>query len=1058
MGVNRLETFAKNLVINENVQTDLLNSVPTPWARLLLFEAALYDLDHPAHADIVDQWRGLLGTIALAELLRLPFNSPIHIDLSEIPANSEIRNAFMQLRPQHLINGTDEEQNNWQKFDMISVDNVVIGATSPRTLVFTGIAHRCPASIPFRSPEGRLVDPLRYYEKFGDTLFVKLLAQWLDALIERARTDDALKTLLGTVPVSYGQTTSRREQLVEALEEWRDEFPVNRPAQFPWQQPNQSPFTGPYSILRHIPRVPAQGLDQSDLFLAERREVLVCYNPNSNATLVNRSGTQIRDGGIKIYDGHWISPNQPLPSPMTFLPPQVRTIDDPAVFFEDALIQALLNSDTSHSLVLDNVHYLLPYKQDILNYFSPEEIIRNTSLRREKANHLTVTLTLPLVGGRTIRVSKNYREDDAVVLSNQYMPDALAFWPDTICPDLRGPDNPSRYFYYKLIRGGASVLDFQPLEPPTNERQMPLRTWMETTEPLLGFVGTVDHRKGLLLIKYRELTAPIHNWKVSIDLGSTHTRAFYLPVERHGDRWLAVDGSAIGSVQITPKVKELTACPGDDLVQNFFPVASATRTPVLEEFVSQIVLPQPNNENYPNWLPREGCIYQRPLLEGFPKIEFRHNFKWNSDTGDYALRAFLRCLLVMVQAQALDQGARVVSVSHSYPSVFTSALVNKHNNEWKGLGTYSGLAIEDPLSEAEAVGRHLQVGENATITENTLALDMGGSTTDVAIWTSNQLSKQVSVKMAAGIAGRYVQTEPGAFRQRLVSILASQPFSMELKLDYFENREAGFSLMFNAILNEAAAKGHLRALIASIQNSSEGQLLIAHIMYVFGALVYYVGLLSRHLNMSAASQFYMFYCGKGGQLFEWIGNRDRFIEEMFAGGLLGPNRAGSTRIAVHVASTSVPKQEVGRGLLAESALKAAQNNQEGGLVNLEPPKVVVGEEGYKGLGTFDELDGKVLGALPEDVPAYQDLKELTNFVTTFVNSASTREAAKLLGVTMAEPPDFRARLKSRLFGNARGRVVYDLVHHPAEALLESLFITEVKVLLETVTKNYRLFN
>lgn len=411
----------------------------------------------------------------------------------------------------------------------------------------------------------------------------------------------------------------------------------------------------------------------------------------------------------------------------------------------------------------------------------------------------------------------------------------------------------------------------------------------------------------------------------------------------------------------------------------------------------------------------------------------------------------------MVQAEALSEGARVISVSHSYPSVFTPGLVSKHTNEWMGLGVYSSLLIERPLSEAEAVGRYLQVGENAAITENTIALDMGGSTTDVAIWTSNKLSRQVSVKMAAGIAGRYVQTEPGTFRQELVNILRGQPFNMSLNLDYFKNRDSGYSLMFNAILNSATGTGHLSSLIASIQRSQEGQLLIAHIMYVFGALIYYAGMLSRELKMNQASQSYIYYCGKGGQLLEWVENRDRFVEEMFGAGVLGPNHAGGVRVSVKLAPTSVPKQEVGRGLLAESALTAAQNNQEGGLVNLEPPTVIVGEEGYPGLNTFEELKGDVLASLSKEVPAYQNLKELNHFVKTFVNSGSTREAAHLLGLTTTEPSDFRARLKERLFGLARGRVVYDLVHHPTEALLESLFITEVKVLLETVTKNYHLF-
>jgi hypothetical protein len=1058
MGVNRLETFAKNLDISEAQQTDLLNSVPTPWARLLLFESALYDVDHPAHGDVVDQWRGLLGTIALAELLRLPFQSPIHIDLKQLNGASEIKDAFLSLRPQHLVNGTDHEQNSWHEFHMISVDNMVIGATSPRTLVFTGISHRCPQSIPFRSPQGRLTDPLKYYEKFGDTLFLKLLAQWLDMLIDRARNDDSLKSLLGMVPVSYGQTVLRREQLVEALDDWREEFPVERPARSRWPQSQNSPFTGPYSILRPIPRVAdSSDLNKSDLFVADRNDVLVCYNPGRNSMLVNRNGTEIRDGGIRIYDGHWIKPTEPLPTPLTFLPP-LRIIEDPAEFFETALIQAPLNSETSYSLILDSVHYLLPYKEKILDFFSPAEIVRNTTLRHEKANHFTVTLTIPLINSRAIRVSKDFRIDDDVVLSSQSVPDALAFWPNITCSNPGKNQVPGRYFYYKFNTGGTvASLDFQPLHRPDTERTMPSRQWMETRQPLAGFVGTVDQRKGLLLIKYQDVDPPTHNWKVSIDLGSTHTRVFRLEVEKQLNRWVAVDGGEIRPVEITPKVKALTPCPPQDLLENFFPADSTGRNAATQEFVSQIVLPQPNNENHKDWLPREGCIYQRSLMEGFPVNSFRHNFKWNSDTSDYALRAFLRCLLVMVQAQALSEGANVVSVSNSYPSVFTKTLVGKHKGEWMGLGNYSGLQIEQPLMEAEAVGRYLQVGEKAVVVENTIALDVGGSTTDVAIWTRNRLSSQVSVKMAAGIAGRYVQTESGAFRERLAMILAGQPFNSPLKLENFKNRESGYSLMFNAILNAAAARGHLNSLITSIQGSEEGKSLIAHIMYLFGALVYYVGILGRELKMDRASTFYIYYCGKGGQLLEWVENREHFVAEMFGAGLIGPGQTGGPKVAVKLARTTLPKEEVGRGLLADSALKADPDNPESGLLNLGPVKVLAGESGYGGLSCFDKLDDQVFASLPEDVPAYQDLKELNNFVKTFVNSGSTREAARLLGLTAAEPLEFRARLKEQLFGIARGRIRYDLVHHPAEALLESLFITEVKVLLETITGNYRLF-
>src|SRR5436309_850049 len=69
---NKLATLAKNLDTSKSrTNTDKLHSVPTPWARLLLFETALFERDHPAHEEVRAQWRGLLGLIGLANILGL---------------------------------------------------------------------------------------------------------------------------------------------------------------------------------------------------------------------------------------------------------------------------------------------------------------------------------------------------------------------------------------------------------------------------------------------------------------------------------------------------------------------------------------------------------------------------------------------------------------------------------------------------------------------------------------------------------------------------------------------------------------------------------------------------------------------------------------------------------------------------------------------------------------------------------------------------------------------------------------------------------------------------
>ncbi len=60
VGLNKLETLARNLDTSRSKNhPDKLYSVPTPWARLLLFESALYDKDHPAHLEVRNEWRGM---------------------------------------------------------------------------------------------------------------------------------------------------------------------------------------------------------------------------------------------------------------------------------------------------------------------------------------------------------------------------------------------------------------------------------------------------------------------------------------------------------------------------------------------------------------------------------------------------------------------------------------------------------------------------------------------------------------------------------------------------------------------------------------------------------------------------------------------------------------------------------------------------------------------------------------------------------------------------------------------------------------------------------------
>src|SRR5690606_5342198 len=71
-GLAVLEKYSSALAVRHtDVAPERLKSVPSPWARLLLFEQALYSELHPVHHKIVSEWRGLLGVVALDQYLKL---------------------------------------------------------------------------------------------------------------------------------------------------------------------------------------------------------------------------------------------------------------------------------------------------------------------------------------------------------------------------------------------------------------------------------------------------------------------------------------------------------------------------------------------------------------------------------------------------------------------------------------------------------------------------------------------------------------------------------------------------------------------------------------------------------------------------------------------------------------------------------------------------------------------------------------------------------------------------------------------------------------------------
>ena len=157
-----LNNIAENLKVTKvDAKYTDIDSIPSMWARPLLFQIALYDTDHPMHDCIVGEWRGLLAMLALKERRSFPLTTKlIQIPSAEDDNTPEFLRALRKLMPEQTL----DVNTTWDNLYLIMYGDKPIGITSPTTLVCTSIDYIKYISVldvPWYDPPF-LCDPIAY--------------------------------------------------------------------------------------------------------------------------------------------------------------------------------------------------------------------------------------------------------------------------------------------------------------------------------------------------------------------------------------------------------------------------------------------------------------------------------------------------------------------------------------------------------------------------------------------------------------------------------------------------------------------------------------------------------------------------------------------------------------------------------------------------------------------------------------------------------------------------------------------------------------------------------
>lgn len=1087
-GMPTLSAYASALEMPvDRVKPEKLKSLPSPWARLLLFEQALFNptvaadaanagvIGHPAHREVAAEWRGLLALLCLAKRLG------VHIEykIVDVPLQPTVVGATPNsMDPLAMLgrfiptDAVDAHRQAWGRHAIIFANNVCVGATSPRTLFYTTIRPYAPNNVPFLR-EGRFLDPVEWAETTGDAETLQILESWVKSILHTLKLDAQLRSALndfaGVLPSLGGMATvPRAEKILEALADWQSDMcqALHRMGATPMptsvsRETNGdlsavfsqgSPAARVLEVFGPATVIAGQGV-RSDLEVHSTSTAhRLVVNPGRTGVIYERQAPytgplQLPRVRQQVVDGRFSSSVDVESHHKGFIP----DVLDAESLWEPKLVK-ISSVQRKHAHVMEdsNGMYLLPFKPDILGLLQGQDLARWLRIKPASQGGLHVTLAVPVQGGREVRFSRTFSPSE---VSSPISP-RFAFWPDFVADDWQ------HYHYVAQAISTSRSLQLAPIRQPLISAQDvdDPNTWWTSAKPMEAWQGLVseDQAQGLLVLSLpKALSAPVRDWNVAIDFGSTHTRAFFRDANdpQQGIHALTVSRARSQSV-ITDNAP---------LDRAFFGGQAVDAEGV--EHWSMVYLPKgAADSSRDRWLPSEGLVAVSMPGDDSARANTRTDLKWHrKNSGEQAaFRSYLSHLVLMVHAEARDKGARISSLRTAVPSVLPATLRTRHQAAWEMVAARTHVSVTPAITESHAVAMYLHDTMKGFLNNNIIAVDVGGSTSDLAVWMNSEQVISDSIRFAGDIVGRLLDTVP-----LVRDAVQNAVHEANLGSGGIAWLQRGNNIVFTHLLHQAEEKFQstlpfARYLDDGNSQANGGVRLLAHLMFFYAALAYVTGLFVRTLNR-AYQRYDLRFAGRGSGYLAWLDiyhqGASREVPSKFF--LAGLGHSMNAQVDIDTSGASA-KQEVGRGLLVdlpvavlaaarsratrilEHGFQSAQGNMEWSATMDESAMAALGHPAFRPDHNFDS----------------SQLPTLLAFVEMFASDSHTKDAAALLGIRASVLDNkYRDALASRMVGpNSPSKVIATGNPNGEDVLIEPAIVTELKVLLEHATDNMGLFS
>lgn len=977
-----LGTIANSLVYE--VASSRVNSLPSPWSRALQFEQAVLNPRYPTREALLEELFGCFATVGLWEMYGLKLEAervslPEHIERKDEAVGPFARSLFgSKPSGEKALYTLPDGSNPWQTLHVLRVNGVVIGFTSPATVICPAV--HLPASIPGMkwTADGRFGEPTSYLGAQQR----QALAGWLSVVRQG---------ILTAIDLNSQTMASQTAEVLNGFIARLTDSKVVDPILSDNRIPSLPPLPKAVDLLA---RGAKGGISPSnaELALGDRRERPLPQSPRNDIPVIlldpempNRLGLSASE--ITLYEASTLeSVGFEKEQLLRLHGGRIEIITPDDIFLPEMYLlpgkSVILNSWLPNCLEgqpLVNgspVTPILPLQERIRELFSSSELSRSCSLRLVQTgggSAIEVTLMLPLKGRRDLYPISRIFTVMEQNLIDQDLP-VITLWPNI--PDTNWKNY---YIFCEDSSTGLTVDGYNDYELHIGrEGQQNVKYF--TSKRFPDFIKLIERGQVCGLIPVNPPSLPGNTstaWQVGFDFGTSFTNFF------------VNDGSGPARRPLETRVIPLILAQKETQLNLLY-----------KFFIPEILFPKDFNPPTSTALNTYGW---QEIKGKVPDLYHEARVQWTSTNAD-AIRGsaihtgfkwrqlqyqkpFLKELALLISSNAVAGGATEVNWSVSYPSAFSPNEARNYRRLWgdlcKELTTLTGLRHElmedggegglqtEAVAFASYFGNHL-----ARQLVHTACLDVGGGTTDMSIWQENELLHQVSIPFAGrDICTGILRSKPSFFRFLFANEMNNNAADDDTKIFQGQNfncwvdnhlRYTSDELLRDRMpIHRAEGDKHLMGFVSLMAVS-------------FGGIYHYLGLVLKALAseglLRKQTAVPVYLGGNGARFINWLDecgafsagcDADNLMEELqrMSSGFLG-SREGSATTTL----SNAFKDETACGLISKGI------NLKGSFDPRKDP-IISGEELV--------INGKVFGPLDRIALLENQMAGESNVVNSF---------------------------------------------------------------------------